>query len=104
MWQAKPISITSCTLAQNIIPNPVCLAAITSEWSPWMDKDYLVMALAAMWKTVGISSPAIKYMFGIFKSKPWDDVKVVVKEPPAIEPWADPAAPASDYIISTTHG
>jgi len=36
---------------------------------------------AAMWKTVLVCSPAILNMFGIIRSKPWLDVKVVVSEP-----------------------
>jgi hypothetical protein len=70
IWQARPISITYYTVDENIIAKPVYLAAITSEWSPWIDKDYLVIALAAIWKTAGISSPAIKNIFGIFKRRP----------------------------------
>ena len=34
-----------------------------------------------MWKTAGVSSPAILYMFGIIKSSPCDAVKVVASAP-----------------------
>ena len=38
---------------------------------------------AAMWKTAGVSSPAILYMFGIISSRPCDAVNVVASEPVA---------------------
>jgi len=65
----------------------------------------LWIVLVAMWKTVGVSSPAIRYMFGIFNKSPWELVKVQVMDPAAIHPCSAPAAPASDYIIydSTTY-
>lgn len=89
------------TLSENKIANPVCLQAITSEWSPWIDNEFFVIALAVTWKTVGVSSPAIKYISGTFNNNPYEHVKVVVKLPEAKAPWIAPAAPPSDYIIST---
>jgi hypothetical protein len=35
-----------------------------------MDKLIFVIALAAIWKTAGISSPAIKNIFGILRRSP----------------------------------
>lgn len=58
------------TLSEKSIANPVYLQAITSEWSPWMDKEFFVIVLAVMWKTAGTNSPAIKYIFGIFNNSP----------------------------------
>ena len=58
---------------------------------------------AAMWNTVGVSSPAILYMFGIISSSPCDAVKVVVRAPAWIAPWQAPAAPPS-LCISMTSG
>ena len=60
-------------------------------------------ARAAMWKTVGVSSPAILYMFGIISSRPCDAVKVVEREPVCSAPCTAPAAPAS-LCISMTEG
>ena len=55
--------------------------AITSAWSPKIDNAWVDRALALTWKTVGRSSPAILYIFGIIKRSPWLAVKVVVREP-----------------------
>jgi hypothetical protein len=82
---------------------PVCRHAITSWWSPKMDRPWAAMARADMWKTVLVSSPAILYMFGIMRRRPWLAVKVVVRAPVVRAPWTAPAAPASD-CISTTSG
>src|SRR5688500_7977847 len=76
---------------------------ITSEWSPKIDRPCVAMARAATWKTVGVSSPAILYMFGIISSRPCDDVKVVANDPVCSAPCTAPAAPAS-LCISTTDG
>ncbi len=61
------------------------------------------MARAAMWKTAGVSSPAILYMFGIIRRRPWDEVKVVASDPVCSAPCTAPAAPAS-LCISITVG
>ena len=60
---------------------PVWRQAITSEWSPKIERPCMARARAVTWKTVGVSSPAILYMFGIIKRRPWEAVKVVVKAP-----------------------
>ena len=42
----------------------------------------------------GESSPAILYMFGIMRSRPWEAVKVVAMAPACSAPCTAPAAPA----------
>ena len=49
-----------------------CGRSITSLWSPKMDSACVASVRAVMWKTVGVSSPAILNMLGILSSKPWD--------------------------------
>ena len=83
--------------------NPVCRVAITSEWSPKIERAWVATVRAATWITAAESSPAILYMLGIISSKPCDAVKVVVRAPAWIEPWQAPAAPAS-LCISMTVG
>ena len=82
---------------------PVLRAAITSVWSPKIDRAAQATARAEIWKTVGVSSPAILNMLGIIRSSPWEAVKVVVSAPVVSAPCTAPAAPASD-CISTTRG
>ena len=82
---------------------PVWRAAITSEWSPNIDKAWVATVLAATWMTVGVSSPAILYMLGSISSRPWEAVKVVLSAPAVNAPWIAPAAPPS-LCISTTSG
>ncbi len=76
--------------------NPVWRVAITSWWSPKMERAWAAMARAVTWKTAGKSSPEILYMLGIIRSSPWEAVKVVVRAPAASDPWTEAAAPASD--------
>ena len=80
---------------------PVWRQAITSWWSPKMDRAWLARARADTWNTVGSISPAILYMFGIIRSRPWEAVKVEVRAPAWREPCTAPAAPAS-LCISVT--
>ena len=56
-------------------------AAITSEWSPKIERPCVAIARAATWITAGVSSPAILNMFGSISSSPCDDVNVVASEP-----------------------
>ena len=77
-------------------------ALITSEWSPKMDSACVAIARAATWKTHGVSSPAILYMFGSISRRPCDAVNVVVSAPLCSAPWTAPAAPPSDCICWTT--
>ena len=96
-------SCASCTEADASCANPVARTAITSWWSPKIDSACEASARAATWKTAGVSSPAILYMFGIISSRPCDAVNVVVSAPPCSEPWTAPAAPPS-LCISMTVG
>ena len=82
---------------------PVARAAITSPWSPKIDSAWVASERAATWKTAGVSSPAILYMFGIIRSKPWEAVKVVASAPVCRAPCSAPAAPPS-LCSSTTVG
>ena len=94
-------SIASCTELAANRANPVCRAAITSLWSPKMDKPWAAKERAAMCNTVGVSSPAILYRLGIINNSPWEAVKVVVSAPDWSAPCTAPAAPASDCISMT---
>ncbi len=93
----------SCALLEHSSAHPVERQAMTSEWSPKIDSACAATARAAMWNTVGVSSPAILYMFGIISSRPCDAVNVVDRAPVVSAPCTAPAAPASD-CISTTFG
>ena len=77
---------------------PVWRQAITSEWSPKIERAWEATHRALTWNTPGSSSPAILYILGIIKSSPCEAVKVVVRAPAASEPCTAPAAPASDCI------
>ena len=70
-------------------------AAITSEWSPKIDRAWVATVRAATWMTVGVSSPAILNMFGSISNRPWEAVKVVASAPFSTAPCSTPAAPAS---------
>ena len=59
------------------------------------------MARAAIWKTAGVSSPAILYMFGIISRRPCEDVKVMASDPVCSAPCTAPAAPPSLCISAT---
>ena len=82
---------------------PVWRTAITSLWSPKIDRAWVARVRAVTWKTVEVSSPAILYMLGIISSRPWDAVNVVVIDPDCSAPWTAPAAPPS-LCISATRG
>ena len=77
--------------------------AITSLWSPKIDRAWVATVRAVTWKTVEVSSPAILNMLGIISNRPCEAVNVVVRAPPCSEPCTAPAAPAS-LCISTTCG
>ena len=96
-------SCASCTDVEASSANPVCRTAITSEWSPKMDRPCAASDRAATCSTAGVSSPAILYMFGIISSRPWDAVNVVASAPLCRAPCSAPAAPPS-LCISTTVG
>jgi hypothetical protein len=61
-----------------------------------MDSAWAASERAATCSTVGVSSPAILYMFGIMRSRPREAVNVVASAPAC-------RAPAS-LCISTTDG
>ena len=96
-------SWASWTDAEASSAKPVCRTAITSEWSPKMERPCAASDRAATWITAGVSSPAILYIFGIISSRPCDAVKVVASAPPCSAPCNAPAAPPS-CCISTTEG
>ena len=91
-------SCASCTDDAASIPQPTIRALITSEWSPKIDRACVAIALAAIWKTQAVSSPAILYMLGSISSNPCEAVKVVVRAPLWSAPCTAPAAPPSDCI------
>ena len=94
-WATAAKSPASWTLEAASIANPVCRADMTSEWSPKMLSACVARVRAATWMTVGVSSPAILYMFGIISSRPWEAVNVVPRAPRVTAPCRAPAAPAS---------
>jgi hypothetical protein len=74
---------------------------MTSLWSPKIDSAWQAIDRAATWTTTDVSSPAILYRFGIIRSRPWDDVNVVAREPVVSAPCSAPAAPPSLCISAT---
>ncbi len=101
-WTISAPSCASCTEADDSMANPVVRAAMTSEWSPKIDSACVASARAAMWNTVGVSSPAILNMLGSISSRPCDAVNVVVNAPDCSAPCTAPAAPPSLCICCTT--
>jgi hypothetical protein len=85
------------------IANPVPRAAMTSEWSPKIDRAWVATLRAATCMHSDVSSPAILNRFGVMSSSPCDDVNVVARAPACNAPRNAPAAPPSD-CISTTSG
>jgi hypothetical protein len=59
-------------------------------------------ARAATCRVKGVSSPAILYMLGIMRRRPWEELKVVVSAPAWSAPWTAPATPPSDCISVTS--
>ena len=80
---------------------PVCRQAITSEWSPKIERAWVATVRADTCMQNEVSSPAILNMFGIISSRPCDAVNVVVRAPACSAPWTAPAAPPSDCISVT---
>ena len=95
-WEIKAMSMASCGLSEQSMAQPVWRTAITSEWSPKIDRAEVAIARADTWNTVGVNSPAILYILGIISSKPCEAVKVVVRAPAVKEPCTAPEAPPSD--------
>ena len=102
-WAIRAMSCASWIEPEASCPQPVVRQAITSLWSPKIDRAWVATVRAVTWNTVGVSSPAILNMLGIINSRPCDAVNVVVIAPACNEPWTAPAAPAS-LCISTTWG
>ena len=96
-------SCASCTLALPSKAKPVVRAAITSWWSPKMERPCAARERAATWNTAEVSSPAILYIFGNMSIRPCEAVKVVVRLPACNAPCTVPAAPPS-LCISITSG
>ena len=102
-WATSARSWASCTQEEASRANPVCRTAITSAWSPKIDRPCAASDRAATCSTAGVSSPAILYMLGIISSRPWEAVNVVASAPLCRAPCSAPAAPPS-LCISTTAG
>ena len=102
-WATRARSWASCTEADDSSAKPVWRTAITSWWSPNIERPCAAIDLAATWITAAVNSPAILYMFGIINSRPCDEVNVVANAPPCKAPCSAPAAPPS-LCISTTVG
>ncbi len=84
-------------------PKPVERTAITSLWSPKIDKAWVATVRAETCQTVEVNSPATLNMVGIMSKRPCAAVKVVLSAPDWRAPWVEAAAPAS-LCISTTDG
>ena len=102
-WAIIAMSWASWTELAASIAQPVLRQAITSLWSPKIDRACVASVRAETWKTVGVNSPAILNMLGIISSRPCEAVNVVVSAPACSAPWTAPAAPAS-LCISITSG
>jgi hypothetical protein len=86
---ACPMAAKSCaswTEAEAINVNPVPRQAMTSEWSPKIDNAWVATERAATCMQNALSSPAILYMLGIIRSRPCEDVNVVVNAPACSAP------------------
>ena len=95
-------SCASCGVLPQSIAKPVWRQAMTSLWSPKIESAWVASARAETWSTNGRSSPAILYMFGMYRSRPCEQVNELESEPAWSEPWTAPAAPASDCISITS--
>ena len=91
-WETRAKSCASCTDAEQSIANPVWRQAMTSEWSPKIDRACVASVRAVTCMTNGVSSPAILYMFGIISRSPCEAVNVVASAPACSAPWTVPAA------------
>ena len=100
-WAMAAKSWASWTEPAASMANPVERQAITSEWSPKIDRAWVATVRADTCITKGVSSPAILNMLGIMSSRPCDAVNVVASAPAWMAPWTAPAAPPSDCISET---
>ena len=69
-WPMSAKSCASCTEAEASIATPVCLQAMTSEWSPKIESACVATVRAATCMQNGVSSPAILKRLGIIRSRP----------------------------------
>ncbi len=81
IWATSAKSATSCTEFEQSMAQPVVRQAITSEWSPKIDRAWVARVRAVTCMVAGVSSPAILNMLGIINSKPWEAVNVVPNAP-----------------------
>ena len=81
---------------------PVVRAAMTSLWSPKIERAWVATARAATWTTAGDSSPASLKRLGTINSRPCEEVNVVASAPFRLAPCRVPAAPASDCMAMTS--
>lgn len=101
-WAMAAKSWASWTDDAHNMAQPVPRAAMTSLWSPKIDSAWVASVRAATWMTAGVSSPAILYMLGSMRRRPWLAVNVVASVPFITAPCSAPAAPASDCIWTTS--
>jgi hypothetical protein len=88
------MSWASCTLLARLsMAKPVVRAAITSLWSPKMDRAWVASVRAATWMTVGVSSPAILNMFGQHQQQALAGREGGAERAACTAPWRVPAAP-----------
>jgi hypothetical protein len=97
-WATAAMSWASWTEFEARKAKPVWRQAITSEWSPKIERAWVARARAVTCIVKGVSSPAILYMLGIMRRRPCDAVKVVASAPACSAPCTAPAAPPSDCI------
>jgi len=100
-WEISAKSWACWTLSELSMAKPVWRQAITSAWSPKIDRAWVAIVRAVTCRTKGVSSPAIRYMLGMKSSRPWEAVKDVAREPAWRAPCTAPAAPPSDCISMT---
>ena len=58
-WAMRAKSCASCTDEAQSSAMPVCRHAITSEWSPKIDRAWVAIQRAATCRQKAVSSPAI---------------------------------------------
>ena len=70
-WATAARSMHSWTQEEASWAKPVWRQAITSEWSPKMEKALVPTVRAATWMTPGRSWPEIRYRGGTISIRPW---------------------------------
>ena len=93
-WAMAAKSCASWTEPEASMANPVCRQAITSEWSPKIDRACVATVRADTCMQNEVSSPAILNMLGIISSRPCDAVNVVVRAPACSAPCTAPGGAA----------